>query len=37
MPDGRFILMRSGNTAASDAATVVVVQNWLEELKGLIK
>ncbi len=35
-PDGRFILVKSENTDSNAAATVVVVQNWLEELKRLV-
>ncbi len=35
-PEGRFILLKSENTDSNAAATVVVVQNWLEELKRLV-
>jgi hypothetical protein len=35
-PDGRFIMIRSRNVDPNASATVVVVQNWLEELKRLV-
>jgi len=35
-PDGRFILIRSETTDPNSAAAVVVVQNWIEELKRLV-
>jgi hypothetical protein len=37
-PDGRFLLIRSGQAEAggSPAPQIVVVQNWTEELKRLV-
>jgi hypothetical protein len=35
-PDRRFILVKSENIDSNAAATVVVVQNWTEELKRLV-
>jgi hypothetical protein len=35
-PDGRFIMIKSATVDASAIATVVVVQNWVEELKRLV-
>jgi serine/threonine-protein kinase len=35
-PDGRFIMIKSPNVDPNASATVVVVQNWLEELKRLV-
>jgi serine/threonine-protein kinase len=35
-PDGRFIMIKSTTVDASAIATVVVVQNWVEELKRLV-
>jgi dipeptidyl aminopeptidase/acylaminoacyl peptidase len=35
-PDGRFILIKSPNVDRNASATVVVVQNWFEELKRLV-
>ena len=36
MPDGRFIMIKSATVDASAISTVVVVQNWVEELKRLL-
>ena len=36
-PDGRFLIIRSGQEAAAGTATnLIFVQNWLEELKRLV-
>ena len=37
-PDGRFVIIRSAQAAAGGAAasTLIVVQNWTEELKRLV-
>ena len=37
-PDGRFLIIRSGQAEAAGAAApeIVVVQNWFEELKRLV-
>ena len=38
-PDGRFLMLRSGDASATDTETltqVVLVQNWHEELKRLV-
>jgi serine/threonine-protein kinase len=35
-PDGRFILIKTPSVDPNASATVVVVQNWLEELKRLV-
>jgi Tol biopolymer transport system component len=35
-PDGQFILIKSEDMPANPAPTLVVVQNWLEELKRLV-
>ena len=38
-PDGRFLMMRSGDAATADdqpPPQVVLVQNWFEELKRLV-
>ena len=37
-PDGRFVIIRSGDDRArtASAPTVVVVQHWAEELKRLV-
>ena len=36
-PDGRFLIIRSGQEGAAETATnLILVQNWLEELKRLV-
>ena len=37
-PDGRFLIIRSGeaDAAAGAAPHIVIVQNWTEELKRLV-
>jgi hypothetical protein len=37
-PDGRFLIIRSGQAAAGGdtASSIVLVQNWFEELKRLV-
>ena len=37
-PDGRFVMIRSGETDAGGAAasTLILIQNWFEELKRLV-
>jgi hypothetical protein len=36
-PDGRFLMIRSGQEAVAGTATnLIFVQNWLEELKRLV-
>ena len=37
-PDGRFLIIRSGDAEAGDAprSNMIVVQNWHEELKRLV-
>ena len=36
-PDGRFLIIRSGQEAGAGTATnLIFVQNWLEELKRLV-
>jgi hypothetical protein len=37
-PDGRFLIIRSGQAEAAGgtAPQIVVVQNWFEELKRLV-
>ena len=37
-PDGRFLMIRSAQADAGigTAATLIVVQNWFEELKRLV-
>ena len=37
-PDGRFLIIRSGQAEGSGdtAASLIVVQNWTEELKRLV-
>ena len=36
-PDGRFLMIRSGQEGAAGTATnLILVQNWLEELKRLV-
>jgi serine/threonine-protein kinase len=37
-PDGRFLIIRSGDAEADDApvSNMIVVQNWTEELKRLM-
>jgi hypothetical protein len=37
-PDGRFLIIRSGQAESSvgTAPNMVVVQNWFEELKRLV-
>jgi hypothetical protein len=36
-PDGRFLMIRSGDVqAGAGPANLIVVQNWFEELKRLV-
>ena len=37
-PDGRFLIMRNegGDTGSGTEPTLVLVQNWFEELKRLV-
>jgi hypothetical protein len=36
-PDGqRFVMIKSGNAVDDDINRIVVIQNWLEELKRLV-
>ena len=35
-PDGRFLMIKPAGTPAQAAASVIVVQNWHEELKRLV-
>ena len=37
MPDGRFLLLEAASVPQPNAvATVIIVQNWFEELKRLV-
>ena len=36
-PDGRFIMVRGVGEARDAAAPLIVVENWLEELKTLVQ
>jgi Tol biopolymer transport system component len=35
-PDGRFLMMKTVSESESPTASLIVVQNWLEELKRLV-
>ena len=35
-PDGRFIMIRTGETDVAVAPRLVLVENWFEELKSLV-
>ena len=35
-PDGQFVMIEPANADAGAVANVVVVQNWIEELKRLV-
>jgi len=36
-PDGRFIMVRAVNQGAEVVAPLIVIENWLEELKAVVK
>ena len=36
-PDGRFIMVRSVGGANETARPLIVVENWLEELKAMVR
>jgi hypothetical protein len=35
-PDGRFVMLRDAGAGKAVPPQIVVVQNWLEELKRLV-
>jgi hypothetical protein len=35
-PDGRFVMVRSTDTGAGTGRPLVVVENWLEEVKAKV-
>jgi hypothetical protein len=35
-PDGRFLMLEAVDEGTPEPARIVVVENWLEELKSLV-
>jgi hypothetical protein len=36
-PDGRFLMVRSVDGSRRNATPMIVVENWLEELKAAVR